>query len=651
MLPASVQRLLGDVSESTRCVLEPAAGRKTPRDWMSKVGVGSQLQPLMMDVDDLNLASDRRASRVMPLTLVQQEARLLLVCRCEGHEDERNLALHHIPSAAPTGLKFVRPGFEMPAYDQAGGFGAGRSIRLRFALPSDIGAILQETPLATDQVSRLRTDGQFEITTKVVESASPRSSLATYDQRLVIPSPVHLSARLRRLWPRCRGSRRKEPRKHQMPRKKNPPSDYVAHANALLGDAEVQRLMSASARRQALDICTPREINISRLLGWLLDPTEGHGLGDRALRALLTVAGQKEAVGGLDAESQAFLAAHNIYSLAFSPLIVETELKANLAESNRSVDVAIIDPLNKLCIAIENKFGAREGPEQLEKYRKDLTKRFKGYTRILIFLDRLEAEPGSKAWLPVGYGWLSGFLLGEEDNASLSSDIRRTLREFREAVQDEDDESASSSSLNKMIASVAVRHQLAIQKMLEVTREGGRGLDFLDHLATLAARCKTDEGRAKLALFQLYRRRPAVWDRCGHEHRYARFTTELAKSFPDLDHEVKRVNFWYTLTAWERLVAPDQLDDYYFPAAVRVQEQGEKYKVTTYLDLRQVRPEAHAALRAMATEIRKAQGKNVPKASASGFDLYQTAGFLSAPAALREVHDRLAELQQRLAGI
>lgn len=79
MPPALVQRLLGDVSESTRFVLEPAAGRKTPRDWMSKVGVGSQLQPLMMDVDDLNLAGDRRASRVMPLTLFQQEARLLLV--------------------------------------------------------------------------------------------------------------------------------------------------------------------------------------------------------------------------------------------------------------------------------------------------------------------------------------------------------------------------------------------------------------------------------------------------------------------------------------------------------------------------------------------------------------------------------------------
>lgn len=436
-----------------------------------------------------------------------------------------------------------------------------------------------------------------------------------------------------------------------MPQKKNPPNDYVAHANALLADAEVQRLMSASARRQALAICTPREINVSRLLGWLLDPTEGHGLGDRALRALLTVAGQKEAVAGLDAKSQDFLAAHHIHSLAFSPLIVETELKANLAESNRSVDVAIIDPLNKLCIAIENKFGAREGPMQLKQYEKDLAKRFKGYTRILIFLDRLEAEPGSKAWLPVGYGWLSGFLLGEEDNASLSSDIRRTLREFREAVQDEDDESASTSSLDKMIASVALRHQLSIQKMLEVTRDRGRGLDFLDHLAALAANCGTEEGRAELALFQLYRRRPTLWDRCGHEYRYARFTTELAKSFPDLDHEVKRVNSWYTLKAWERLIAPDQRDDYYFPAAVRMQEQSEKYKVTTYVNLRQVRPENHAALRALATEIKKAQGKNVPKASSISFDLYQTAGFLSAADAMREVHDRLAELQKRLIGI
>ena len=54
------------------------------------------------------------------------------------------------------------------------------------------------------------------------------------------------------------------------------------------GDANVQRLVNSTAVWEPLRICYPKEVSVSRFLAWLLDPTQGHGLGDLAIQSLLT---------------------------------------------------------------------------------------------------------------------------------------------------------------------------------------------------------------------------------------------------------------------------------------------------------------------------------------------------------------------------
>lgn len=123
--------------------------------------------------DYRNAAGQRRKALVMPLGLVQQGPRLYLVCRFEGYDNERSLALHRIVSARLSTMGFERPAdFDLKRLDDDGrfGFGEGERIRLSFDITKAEGAHLLETPLSKDQQVEERVDG-YRITATVVDSA------------------------------------------------------------------------------------------------------------------------------------------------------------------------------------------------------------------------------------------------------------------------------------------------------------------------------------------------------------------------------------------------------------------------------------------------------------------------------------------------
>ena len=61
---------------------------------------------------------------------------------------------------------------------------------------------------------------------------------------------------------------------------------------AFFVDDDVRWLIAKAKENRALKIAFPREIHISNLIGWLLAPNEGHGLGDLAIKELLLKAWQ-----------------------------------------------------------------------------------------------------------------------------------------------------------------------------------------------------------------------------------------------------------------------------------------------------------------------------------------------------------------------
>lgn len=193
LLPAKLMKSMEGFFTQARSQLGDTGSTQHEREWLKKVRVVSTSQPLLppkidpvvfdqvsnalygnnwLEVDYKNAAGKRTATRVMPLGLAQQGPRMYLVCRFDGYDNERSLALHRIVSARTMTLKFDRPkDFDLKQYDDDGrfGYGNGERIRLSFRIEKQAGLHLLESPLSVDQ-QVVELEDCYEITATVVDS-------------------------------------------------------------------------------------------------------------------------------------------------------------------------------------------------------------------------------------------------------------------------------------------------------------------------------------------------------------------------------------------------------------------------------------------------------------------------------------------------
>lgn len=174
LLPPSVMKAMDGFFKQARANLAPHQNAELEKQWLHKVRVVSETQPLLppkladgvldavtaalyanhwLDLDYTNQKDERKTHRVMPLGLAQQGPRIYLVCRFEGYDNQRILALHRIHTATDSGLRFVRPDFDLASYEDEGHFavGNGERIRLQFEIDNAPGRHLLESPLSEDQ--------------------------------------------------------------------------------------------------------------------------------------------------------------------------------------------------------------------------------------------------------------------------------------------------------------------------------------------------------------------------------------------------------------------------------------------------------------------------------------------------------------------
>jgi predicted DNA-binding transcriptional regulator YafY len=195
LLPPRLMNSMSDFFAQARNRLSEQPTARLEREWIRKVRVVSNIQPLIppkvnshvfeqvctalyedqwLTVEYRNAAGVEVKSRVMPLGLVQQGPRMYLVCRFEGYANDRNLALHRITYARASSLTpFKRPPeFDLKRYDDEGrfGLGAGELIELKFRIEKDSARHLLESPLSEDQrVSEAGT--HYEVTATIINSA------------------------------------------------------------------------------------------------------------------------------------------------------------------------------------------------------------------------------------------------------------------------------------------------------------------------------------------------------------------------------------------------------------------------------------------------------------------------------------------------
>lgn len=379
-------------------------------------------------------------------------------------------------------------------------------------------------------------------------------------------------------------------------------------ANALFGDPDVERMLRLAGTSNPLRICFPKEIQISNMLAWLLDPSQAHGLGDHAIKSILTRAGQCEEAANLPANDRRFLAASSIHSLGFSSMVVATEVDVGMKDNKDRLDVLIVDVVANFYVAIENKFGAKQSEGQLKKYRKGLEKLFPGFRGVHIFLDSYEAAVDDELWLPIGYDWLSEFLRQCEQRDSVSDSVRLTLTQFREVVEEEDEESAASTPLGKLVLQVASTHGDALVAMKSLVDSRYRSTRAKELSSLLSDGVASIEGKANLRLFSLFCKRPDIWANCFRQVAFAPFVWKMRQQFSDVLIEPWRVRTAFSLSAFDQFIDQQGKDDWNWTAGVWVRAVGEAFRVQTFLNLRDVKSERKADLVKHANAERKKNG-------------------------------------------
>lgn len=192
LLPDQVMKAMDVFFTQARSNLSVHDEAVLEKEWLGKVRVVSETQPLLppkladgvleqtsqalynnqwLDLDYTNGRGERKQHRVMPLGLAQQGPRIYLVCRFEGYDNERSMAMHRIHTAKATGFHFQRPPFNLSDYDNDGRFGVGdgQKIKLSFCIGKGAGLHLLESPLSMDQEVVVHED-HYEISATVVQT-------------------------------------------------------------------------------------------------------------------------------------------------------------------------------------------------------------------------------------------------------------------------------------------------------------------------------------------------------------------------------------------------------------------------------------------------------------------------------------------------
>lgn len=207
MLPSGMHAILAGLFLVANKQLDKGLGHHLAKEWVNKVHVANPTQPLIpaenhpgvfeavtealynnrwLKLSYVNKLGKAYRAEVMPLGLVQQGNKTLLVCRCEawdntgkktlansGQPIHWNLMVHRIQTAEAIPTTFLRPpDFDLAAYDRLGGFGVaeGYLVKLQFEMRNEFARSLLETPLSTDQEATSLKDGWWQIRATVPQT-------------------------------------------------------------------------------------------------------------------------------------------------------------------------------------------------------------------------------------------------------------------------------------------------------------------------------------------------------------------------------------------------------------------------------------------------------------------------------------------------
>lgn len=173
------------------------------------------------------------------------------------------------------------------------------------------------------------------------------------------------------------------------------------------------------------------EIRHSNMLSWLFDANGSHGIGDKFVSLFM----------------QSLFSNNNIQGSKIFDYILSDFYSFYVYREWKNIDILLVSHEEKIVIAIENKVGAHEHDNQLDRYRKQIEHTYPDYQRLCVYLTPDGEKPSDEDnWCIFTYCDIADILeqISEKSNLNAETDlliqnyitiIRRDIVEDKQLIE------------------------------------------------------------------------------------------------------------------------------------------------------------------------------------------------------------------------
>jgi len=256
--------------------------------------------------------------------------------------------------------------------------------------------------------------------------------------------------------------------------------EFVSLIEGWMRDARFHQLVRYGQERHWLSATGLRETNHSDILAWLLDPSEGHGLGDFFLRRLLveatTADDNADEVAALVGRGKwpglADLFADGLHGFQVGREVPCGDVAIGKRTEKGYLDLLLLDRKRKLAILIERKASRLAHDQQLEKYETWLSEHLKHYQVLRIVSDTGlvdQANARVRRWLVIDDDWLLEGLRAAIKQNRASELVCRRLADYLATVQWSEDSDPFYSGIEADLDVFASVHNKEIKDLRKMS--------------------------------------------------------------------------------------------------------------------------------------------------------------------------------------
>ena len=234
-----------------------------------------------------------------------------------------------------------------------------------------------------------------------------------------------------------------------------------------INNAKLDRLDAFLSRFNPIRIMRMEgmEVRHSNILGWLLDPLETHGLGDRFLKAFLSEALKGESAKGRPTALD----------------IVQADLRdIEVRREWQHIDLFLLSRRNNWAFIIENKFHSVQHNGQLAKYMQKVRSAFEpeeGQLEVKgIFLTLHDEDPEDSSYASIGYDAVCELLprVMAAEGKSLGQNVQIFLDHYIEIIKEATGMSEERDEMEQLARALYRKHR----KVLDFIWDHGSSTNF-----------------------------------------------------------------------------------------------------------------------------------------------------------------------------